>query len=288
MRKIIAMLHGFFAGIWGALCRRLWRGDVAPMPALPVEALEHVEQGSDACVVGAVQDAKLRHHIAKELKRANVSFRLCSAGQVLSPFPAKQEVLIVEEGASAEDIKAYKAIRLGARVLLLTFDAGPEIEAELNRRGIDDYLVAPITPYTLGASIRRMFLPQARARPYHPKLQGKLDWLDEAEKVHAAFLKSGLSRRLFATKANLSASKVDALIRIATIAPGLRDYLRGNAVWLTRAFSWLYFATARLPADVLAMLVKELVERQVAGERLTYASAKQRIFELAKAVKVEP
>lgn len=284
MRKLIVMVRRFTGGIWAVLCRPFRPGEGAPKVAPLVETIEHVEQGSDVCVVGAVQDAKLRHHVAKELKRAKVSFRL-SGGQLPSPFPAKQEVLLVELGTSAEEIKAYKSVRLGARVLLLTFDAGPDLAAELNRRGIDDYLVAPITPYTLGAAVRRMFLPQVRARPYHPKLQGKLDWLDEAEKVHAAFLKSGLSRRLFATKANLSASKVDALIRIASIDPGLRDYIRGNAVWLTRAFSWLYFATARLPSDVLAMLVKELVERQVAGERLTYASAKQRIFELATAVK---
>lgn len=285
MRKLIVTVRGFIGGMWAVLWRRFRPGEGAPKEAPLVETVEHVEQGSGVCVVGALQDAKLRHHVVKELRRAKVSFRLSGGSQFPSPFPAKQEVLLVELGTSTEEIKAYKTVRLGARVLLLTFDCSPELEGELNRRGIDDYLVAPVSEFTFGASVRRMFMPQVRARPYHPKLQGKLDWLDEAEKVHAAFLKSGLSRRLFATKANLSASKVDALIRIATIDPGLRDYLRGNAVWLTRAFSWLYFATARLPADVLAMLVKELVERQLAGERLTYASAKQRIFELAKAIK---
>jgi hypothetical protein len=285
MHKLMAMMRGFIGGIWAVLCRRFRPGEGAPKDAPLVETIEQVEQGSDVCVVGAIQDAKLRDHVVKELKRAKVSFRLSGGAQIPSPFAAKQEVLLVEQRTSAEEIRAYRTVRLGARVLLLTFERAPELEGELVSRGIDDYLVAPVSSFTLGASVRRMFMPQVRARPYHPKLQGKLDWLDEAEKVHAAFLKSGLSRRLFATKANLSASKVDALIRIASIDPGLRDYLRANAAWLTRAFSWLYFATARLPADVLAMLVKELVERQLAGERLTYAAAKQRIFELAKAIK---
>lgn len=251
----------------------------------PNEPIEPVldEFFDDACefvLVGVLGDRLLKH-IAVAAKQAKVSFRLANTGDLPAAPPGKQPVVLAED-VTAQTVSAWKMAMPTARVVQLAFHAAPDTAATLAKLGVDDYLVVPVTPFTIHEALKQLAKPIRKPRK-QPVQAGnvKLEWLDEAEQNLAALDKSGMSRRKFARKIAMSPAKLDNFCSLAALDNGCKAFLRENAVWFRKAQSLVLMAM-KLPAEVLPAFLREYVERQQRGDEVTLKVAKQMIAERTK------
>lgn len=243
--------------------------------------LEEFFDDASSVVLLGVLEPRLLKHMADAAKRAKVSYRLTDGGAVPSPPPGKQPIVLTE-GETAQEVSAWKNALPAARVVQLSFVAATNTEANLAKLGIDDYLVVPVTPFTLHKCLEHLARPTRKPRKQLIERRTvRLEWLDEAEQTKAALEKSGMSRRKYARKVAMSPAKLDNFVTLASLDVGCKAFLRENAIWFKKAQSLVLLAT-KLPAEALPGFLREYAERQQRGDDVTLKIAKQMVSDRLK------
>ncbi|MCJ2013494.1 CpaE family protein [Methylobacterium sp. J-076] len=128
---------------------------IAPVPRITIQAFCEVSETA-AMIEAAAQD--------RRLQRARVKVRMGGGAAAIEAFrhaPTPNVIVLEVQGARSKPLECLDALAEvcdeGTRVLVIGHLNDVTLYRQLLQRGVSDYLMAPVDPLTLIASISEMF-----------------------------------------------------------------------------------------------------------------------------------